>query len=221
MRRAAVGFRVHSGWTAMIAVAAGKDGLELLVRGRLHLVKTFTYEYRQPYHTAAKLSPDEGRAFIGHVRKESRELAFRALRQLKVELEQQGYSLERCGLLLSSGRPLPPLPRILAAHSLIHTADGELFRESLLHAAGRCSLWSLTIKDRELLFSASRALRAKPASLTRRVAELGRGLGPPWSQDEKLASLVAWLAVSSRANLPRAVSSVATRPLPARAREAR
>ena len=221
MKHAAVGFRVHSGWTSLVAIAVEKGKPMVLSRRRPHLVENFSCTFRQPYHTAAKLSPDEGRAFIGHVRKESRELAFRALRQLKVELEQQGYSLERCGLLLSSGRPLPPLPRILAAHSLIHTADGELFRESLLHAAGRCSLWSLTIKDRELLFSASRALRAKPASLTRRVAELGRGLGPPWSQDEKLASLVAWLAVSSRANLPRAVSSVATRPLPARAREAR
>jgi hypothetical protein len=196
MKRAAVGFRVHSGWTAMIAVSAAKDGPDLLTRRRIHLVKTFTYEYRQPYHTAAKLSPDEAGVFVAHVRSEARNLAFRALRELKAELEQQNYSLERCGLLLASGRPLPALPKILAAHSLIHTADGELFREALLHAAARCSLKPVTIKERELLDSASRALRATPGSLTRRVAELGRGLGPPWSQDEKLASLVAWLAAS-------------------------
>lgn len=187
MKRAAVGFRVHSGWTAMIAVAAAKDGPELLSRRHINLVKTFTYEYRQPYHTAAKLSPDKARAFIAHVRSEARGLALRLLRELKVELEQQGYSLERCGLLLASGRPLPALPRILAAHSLIHTADGELFREALLHAAARCRLKPLNVKERELLDSASRALRATPADLTRRVAELGHGLGRPWSQDEKLA----------------------------------
>ena len=184
----------------MIAVAAVKDGLELLSRRRIHLVKTFTYEYRQPYHTAAKLSSDEARAFVAHVRSEARGLALRALRELKAELAQQSYSLEGCGLLLASGRPLPALPKILAAHSLIHTADGELFREALLHAAARCSLKPLTIKERELLDFASRAFRTNPASLTRRVTELGRGLGPPWSQDEKLASLVAWLAASSRSS---------------------
>ena len=202
MKRAAVGFRVHSGWTAMIAAAAANDGPELLSRRRIHLVKNFTYEYRQPYHTAAKLSPDEARVFVAHVRSEARHLALHALREVKAELAQQNYSLERCGLLLASGRPLPALPKILAAHSLIHTADGELFREALLHAAARCSLKPMAVKERELFDFASRALRATPASLTRRVAELGRGLGPPWSRDEKLATLVAWLAASSRSSPP-------------------
>jgi hypothetical protein len=201
MKRAAVGFRVHSGWTAMIAVAVAKDFPELLARRRVHLVRTFSYEYRQPYHTAAKLAPDEGRAFVSHAKSEARALALRALRDLKVELEKQDYSLERSGLLLASGRPLPALEKILASHSLIHTADGELFREALLYAAARCGLAPLTIKERELVDSASKALRSRPANLTRRVAELGRGIGPPWSQDEKLASLVAWLAISSRSPL--------------------
>jgi hypothetical protein len=190
----------------MTALAVSKDGPELLTRRRIHLVKNFTYEYRQPYHRAARLSPDEGRVFITYVERESR-----ALRDLQSELRGQGFSLDRCGLILASGRPLPALPKILAAHSLIHTADGELFREALLHAATRCHLKPLTIKERELIESASRALGTKAGTLTRRLAELGHGLGPPWTQDEKLASLVAWLAGSSRLH-----SSLADR-----AREAR
>ena len=198
MKRAAVGFRVHSGWTAMVALAVAKSQPAVLVRRRTNLVETFTYEFRQPYHTAEKLPPDQARAFVARVRSEARRMALRAIRKLKTELGEQGYLLAGFGLLLSSGRPLPALPKILAAHSLIHTADGELFREALLYAAARIGLKPSAIRERELINSASRVLRRKPADLIQRTADIGRPFGPPWSQDEKLASLVAWLAASSR-----------------------
>jgi len=198
MKHAAVGFRAHSGWTALIALAVN-DGLPtVLARERIHLVETFTYEFRQPYHTAEKLPFAEGRAFVSRMQTEARRLAFNAIRKLKAELQEQGYALARCGLLLASGRPLPSLDRILVSHSLIHAADGELFREALLHASARCGLKPLAVKERELLDSASRTLGRKPDELTHHIAELGRPLGPPWSQDEKLASLVAWFAMSAR-----------------------
>jgi hypothetical protein len=95
-------------------------------------------------------------------------------------------------LLLASGRALPELEKILASHALIHTADGELFREALLHASARCGLIGFTIKDKELLNRAGQVLRAKPNELMRRVTELGREFGSPWSQDEKFATLAAW-----------------------------
>jgi hypothetical protein len=204
MKRAAVGFRAHSGWTALVALALNHGVPTILARARVHLVETFTYEFRQPYHTAEKMQRDEGRAFVSRMRTEARRLAFDAIRKLKAELQERGYPLDRCGLLLASGRPLPSLDRILASHSMIHAADGELFREALLHASARCGLKPLAVKERELLDSASRALRRKPDDLTHRIASLGRPLGPPWSQDEKLASLVAWLATSSRSALPAA-----------------
>jgi hypothetical protein len=198
MKPAALGFRSHSGWTALIALAVTKGAPSILARQRVHLVETFTYEFRQPYHTAEKKPPDEARAVITRAQAEARRLAFRAIHDLQADLRAQGYELARCGLLLASGRPLPALPQILASHSLIHAADGELFREALLHASARCGLKALTIKERELLDSASRTLRIKPGDLTRRIADLGRALGSPWTQDEKLASLVAWLALVAK-----------------------
>lgn len=202
MKHAAVGFRAHSGWTALIALAVTNGVPVVLARERVHLVETFTYEFRQPYHTAEKMPPDEGRAFVSRVQSEARRLAFQAIHKLNGDLQERGYALACCGLLLASGRPLPRLDRILASHALIHSADGELFREALLRASARCGLKALAVKERELLDAASRALRRKPADLTHRVADLGRPLGPPWSQDEKLASLVAWLATSPRSTLP-------------------
>lgn len=172
----------------------------VLARQRVHLVETFTYKFRQPYHTAKRMSADEGRVFIAQVQEKAQRLAYRAMRDLQDSLQAQGYRLTRCGLVLASGRALPPLPQILASHALIHTADGELFRGAILHAGARCGFGRATVREKELLSEASRVLRLKPNDLTRRIAELGREIGPPWSQDEKFASLAAWMALASRSS---------------------
>jgi hypothetical protein len=199
MKHAALGFRAHSGWTAVVALAVTKGGPVVLARERIHLVETFTYKFRQPYHTAERIPRDEGIAFISLIQADARRLAHRAIQKLQENLQAQGYQLARCGLVLASGRPLPGLPQILASHALIHTADGELFREALLHASARSGLDATTAKERELLETASGTLRISPKVLARRIAELGRPLGSPWTQDEKFASLMAWLALVSRA----------------------
>jgi hypothetical protein len=193
-KQAALGFRAHSGWTAVVAVRVDRGIPVVLARQRVHLVETFTYEFRQPYHTAKKMPPGEGREFISRIRAEARHLAYRAIRELQSDLQKQGLKLTRSGLVLASGRPLPGLDKILASHALIHTADGELFREALLHASARSGLRDFRIKERELLDRAEEVLRLKSAVLMGRVTELGRDFGSPWSQDEKFATLAAWLA---------------------------
>jgi hypothetical protein len=196
-KQAALGFRVHSGWAAVVAVCLEKGAPVVLARQRIHLVETFSYEFRQPYHTAEKMLAGQGREFIERVRDEARRLAYRAIRELGSRTREQRVELTRCGLLLASGRPLPALEKILASHALIHTADGELFREALLHASARCGLRDFRIKEKELLDRAGEALRFKPAELMRHVTELGRSLGSPWSQDEKFATIAAWLALKA------------------------
>ena len=195
MKQAAVGFRVHSGWCAVVAVCLEKGAPVLLHRQRVQLVETFTYRFRQPYHTGEKMGLPEAREFIAGVREKGRELAYRAIRNLQAELEERGYQLTRGALLLASGRPLPELEKILASHALIHTADGELFRECLLHACERCGLAVVSMRERELLEQAAKSLRAPRPSLLRRVTALGRPFGAPWTQDEKFATLAAWLVV--------------------------
>jgi hypothetical protein len=197
VKQAAIGFCVHSGWAALVAVAVENDSPYVLVSSRPHLVKTFTYEFRQPYHTADKMPSSKAGEFISQVRKEARALAYGAIHQFQSDLLKQDYELSRAGLLLASGKPLPALDKILASHALIHTADGELFREALLHASARCGLEVICIKERELLDRAAETFHLKPDALLRRVTELGRPHGSPWSHDEKFATLAAWLALTS------------------------
>ena len=199
MKQAALGFRVHSGWTALVAVSLEKNAPVVLARQRVHLVETFTYGFRQPYHTAEEMLMGQAREFIERVRDEARRLAHGAILGLQSDLQKQGIALKGCGLLLASGRPLPDLEKILASHALIHTADGELFREAIVHASARSGLAMCTVKERELLDRAGQAFRMKSAALLQRVTELGRPLGSPWTQDEKFATLAAWLALTAPA----------------------
>jgi hypothetical protein len=196
-KEAAVGFRVHSGWAAVVAVCVEKGSPVVLAKQRVHLVDTFTYEFRQPYHTAEKMLLGQAGEFIARMLAEARRLAYGVIRELASRTQEQGVRLTRCGLLLASGRPLPVLEKILASHALIHTADGELFREALLHASARCGLQEFTVKEKELLDRAGQVFRAKPNELMRRVTELGRSFGAPWSQDEKFATLAAWLVLGA------------------------
>jgi hypothetical protein len=198
MKEAAVGFRVHSGWTAAVAVTIEKGSPSVVAKQRPHLVETFSYEFRQPYHTAEKMALGEAREFVARVQEDARRLACRAIRGLQSDSEAQGIKLTRGCLLLASGRPLPSLEKILGSHSLIHTADGELFREAILHACARCGLRTESIREKELLERAAGVLRVQPAPLLRRVTEMGKPFGSPWSQDEKFAMLSAWLALAPK-----------------------
>src|SRR5262249_46704682 len=99
---------------------------------------------------------------------------------------------------LGSGRVLPELRSILASHALIHTAEGEFFRKALVEAGEHCGLPIVGVKERELFERASAHFRMPAGALERRIAELGRSIGPPWTQDQKYAALVAWLALTNR-----------------------
>jgi hypothetical protein len=195
VKQAAVGFRVHSGWAAVVAVCVEKGTPVVLERKRVHLVNTFTYTFRQPYHTAEKMPLVEARRFVAQVQTEARQLAQRMILGMQSEFEKLEIKLMRGSLLLASGRPLPNFEKILASHALIHTADGELFREALSYAAKRCGIEMVGIKERELLERARQTLRMQPAALLRRITELGKPFGSPWSQDEKFATLAGWLAL--------------------------
>jgi hypothetical protein len=210
MKQAAVGFRVHSGWAAVVAVSLGKSAPVVLERKRIHLVNTFTYTFRQPYHTAEKMPLAEARPFIAQVEKEAKQLAQRAIRGMQSEFDKLEIELTRGGLLLASGRPLPSLENILASHALIHTADGELFREALSWGAKRCGLEMMGIKERMLLECAQQSLRMQPAVLLRRITELGKPFGSPWTQDEKFATLAAWLVLRGVSKRPQNASAASS-----------
>jgi len=191
MTQAAVGFRVHSGWAAAVTVAGSKSSPVVADRRRIELADG-TPGSRQPYHAAEELPLATAEAFIGRSRKSARLLARRGLDEI-----MRAHPIGACGMLLAAGRPLPALAGILASHALIHTAEGEFFRQVVTDVSGERGLNVRAVKERELLEVCTAELKLSPDMLQQRLADWGRALGPPWRLDEKYAALAAWLALAS------------------------
>jgi hypothetical protein len=195
--RAAVGFRAHSGWAAAVAVAGPADAPAAIARRRIEMVDRGVPGAAQPYHAAAGLKIHDAERIVTTCAARAALLAQRALSAMMEELRDAGYAVTGCGLLLASGRPLPALEGILASHPLIHTAEGELFREALRAASRECGMPLAVVKECELLARAAADLGMAADAIQGRVSEMGRAMGPPWRQDEKYAAMVGWLALAA------------------------
>lgn len=194
---AALGFRAHSGWAALVAVAGTPHSLAVIDRRRIELAEPGP-DSMQPYHAAAELDLKEAEQFVRRCAERARFLAQLALRAVIADLGKKGHVVAGCGLLLGSGRPATTLAATLASHALIHTAEGQLFRDALTHASEHCGLPVTGVKERELFARAAAELGVPVDELQLKVTELGRPLGPPWRQDEKYAALAGWLALAAR-----------------------
>src|SRR5712692_1637375 len=196
---AAIGFRPHSGWSSLIAVAGPVAALHVIDRRRIELADRATPGSVQPYHFAERLELKKAERWIEECLNTSERLARDAIAVTVDKLRQQGYRVRACGLVRSSARPLPELASVLASHALIHTAEGEMFRDVLTRASAHHGFPVLGVKERELFDRCTTDLGMAQQETESRLAELGRMLGPPWRQDEKFATLVAWLALAAAA----------------------
>jgi hypothetical protein len=194
---AALGLRAHSGWAALVAVAGTRGSIEVVDRRRLELSASKAAGPRQPYHEAEGQKIEKARQIVTRYSEEAGRLATEGFRAVLADLKNKGHDVVGCGLLVASGRPLPALESILASHALIHSADGELFRDALAGAAKRHRLNLVRAREKEVVAEAASRLRLEAEDLQRRVAGLGKTIGPPWTQDQKLAAIAAWLALVS------------------------
>ncbi len=197
MVKAALGLRAHSGWAALVAVAGTRGSIEVVDRRRIELSASKAPGPKQPYHEAEGQKLEKARQIVTRYAEEAGRLATEEFRTVLADLKNRGHEVVGCGLLLASGRPLPVLESILASHALIHSADGELFRDAVADAAKKHRLNLVRAKEKEVVAQAASSLRLDPADLQSRVAGLGKTVGPPWTQDQKLAAIAAWLALVS------------------------
>ena len=194
---AAIGFRPHSGWASMIAIAGPVAAPHVIERRRIELSDRSVRGSVQPYHFAEDMELKKAERWIEQCLNTSERLARHAIAVTVDKLRQQSYRVRACGLLRSSARPLPELANVLASHALIHTAEGEMFRDALTRASEHHGFSVLGVKERELFDRCTTDLGMAQQETESRLAELGRMLGPPWRQDEKFATLVAWLALAA------------------------
>ncbi|HEX4810792.1 MAG TPA: hypothetical protein VH325_17780 [Bryobacteraceae bacterium] len=190
---AALGFRAHSGWAVVVAVGGAVAAPEVIRRERIELADRGITGSVQPYHAAKQMEIHKAEAFLDRCTETSRAIARNAVQAMVCGLAEEGYKLSSACILLGSGRLTKGLAAILAAHAAIHTAEGEFFREALRLAVESCGLSVSGIKEREVTSQCGPALRLRPDEIERRISAMGKAVGPPWRQDEKLCALAGWL----------------------------
>ena len=130
--------------------------------------------------------------------------AKRALDELCHELRAERFEVATTGVVLGSGRLILPLASATRSHAGSHAAEGELYRQSLIRASESIDLQVTAVPEPILYEHASAALNMPAARIRTLITDLGKQLGPPWTQDQKSAAVVAWLALATlRGKRPR------------------
>ena len=197
MTAAVIAIRMHSGWGALVAASGDAASIEILDRRRIVVADSNIPGAGQPYHFAAGLRPEDAKKYLSHCANVSERLALVAIHAVVRELGSREYRVVGSAVLLASGRPLPLLPQILAAHPLIHTAEGEFFRTVFWRACERLDIPVTGIRERDLDECAHAMFGGVATQLCRRISGLKSSLGSPWTEDQKKASLAAAIVLAA------------------------
>lgn len=168
----------------------------VLARERLELAEANLPGAKQPYHAIEPLPLEEAATRLAAYKAASARLATAAIRTLVHTARTAGIEALAAGILDSSGRSGATLATTLASHALIHTADGNHFREALEAGCSALGLPATRIRQRELEGLAARELKRRGDALRATVAALAREAGAPWGADQKGAALIAWLLLA-------------------------
>ena len=180
-----------------MAVSNNAGTVEVIRRQRVAITAPGTRGGNQPYHFAKSLELPEAEKFLEDYFVASKRLALAAVRDLVGGLGGQ-CRVVGSAVLLASGRPLPPLAKILASHALIHAAEGEFFREAFSKACEDLNLAVTGFRERELDQCVLTTFGKAAAQTQRQISTLGRFLGPPWTKDQKTAALAALLVLANQ-----------------------
>jgi hypothetical protein len=188
-----VGIKSHSGWAALVVVAISKNGLEVIDRRRIELVDSENISWaKQPYHAAEGLPAKEANTLVERAIKSARQVALREIKNVIKRLKADGHDIACFALLTPSPMPEWTTGQILAVHFRMHKAEGVLFPDVLARAISKSGLPLVSVPEKELATcSAKTSLISKMA---KEVPAVGKKIGPPWSADQKNATLAAVVA---------------------------
>jgi hypothetical protein len=195
--RAALGFRAHSGWAAMVALEGDAAAPRVILRRRLELLDRGMAGAAQPYHTAAGMNLEDAKVFLDQCRSATHAAACHAVRCAVMEIAKKGYQVAGGCVLLGSGRQVSDLQTILRSHPMLHTAEGEFYREAVRAGCAAGAVPVIGVREKVAREALAEVLGLDLEEVDRRVAELGKLIGPPWRQDEKLAAMGAWIVMRS------------------------
>lgn len=197
--KVAFGIKAHSGWAALVVLGTSNGELQVVDRRRMELVEKDEESWaKQPYHAAEGLSAADARNLVKRGIDQARRNAVREMRMALKRAREAKHDASACAVLAVEPMPDWTVAEILAVHFRMHKAEGVLFREALARAAETCGLRLVLVSEKQLDEEGERALATSVNNLRRKIASLGKSVGPPWGKDQKDASLAAMIALQGR-----------------------
>lgn len=162
----AIGITVHTGWGACVVVGGSLREPRILGNRMIELLEGAE---RFCYHRAAEMEPASVPDWLSQVRA-------KALARARSELASLIDKRVAVGAIVAKDGELPDPQSALATHMRIHMAEGLFYRD-VFRAAFQipCRITPATSID---------------------IMTVGKLATRPWGQDQKLAALAAWQAMS-------------------------
>ena len=174
----ALGFRTHTGWAVLCAVRAGSPPT-LVTRTRVQLCPSAVPA--DVYHAAAS-----DRDHLAKAEKLVALVVAKSVKQTRAAIRAAAEDVVAIALV-NEPRDLPALGRILGSHALIHSAEGDMYREVVAEAgeAEGVPVFHFSATDR------------KAAPHQDLLRTFGEAVGTPWQREHKEAALAAVMALES------------------------
>lgn len=203
MARAALGFRAHKGSVDVVGVTV-EAGTPRLVHSAI--VKTAPDGDRiamEPYHVAggwdglARVAPHpEPKAAIAQGRKTPARFATKAIADIAQALEAQNLKTVAGAVLATRGWLGHDLAGILGSHEHVRVYESEAVRDAVRAGLKANKIKAQDIDQKSLYAVAAETLKLSEARLKTTLTALRGETHRPWSQDQKLAALAAWLLLA-------------------------
>jgi hypothetical protein len=189
--RAALGFRVKSGWAVAILLTGSARSPQLCDVQRIDLSDPRFPETRQPYHAAmGKLETDARK--INRRVLVVRTIAQRSIATLLAGYRQNGYSIRRAALVV--GSRIDPAS-VANPHIRAHAFEGQLFRSVLEQSLHGHGIRTEVLLEREAYGQAAGELKQSHENVRRVIQNFRRDTKAPWRAEQKLAAVAAWVAL--------------------------
>jgi hypothetical protein len=186
--RASIGFRLHTGWAMLVAVAAEGQALRVLQRCRLELLPPGLGRF--VYHEAAELSLPDAKRLIESVRGTAEDTARTGIRSAIKDLKVTGACIPT-----GSASVPDDLAAVLRSHTRIHAAEGALYAGAIVSACEHFDIPLIIVRERDVWSRASANVGVSEADLKAGIDAVRKALGPPWTADHKIATAAALVKV--------------------------
>jgi hypothetical protein len=188
---AALGFRVKSGWAAVVLLT-GPIGSPALRDNRvIDLSDPRFPETRQPYHaTFGQLETDAKK--INRRTDIVRRVTKHSVAKLLAYCRRKDYAITGTSLMV--GSQLDPAT-IANPHIRAHALEGQLFCSALEDALHANGIRTAILLERDAYVRAAARLKKSSIDLCQTIRNFRRFAEGPWRAEQKLAAVGAWVAL--------------------------